>query len=183
LREFEAYLTGEQTPVRGLWDRQADKSWRPVDENAFSDAVKLYLERELGDRGIVANREVEISHAAGAPVGDRTDVRVDAVRKRANSTAFDIISAVIEVKGCWNGELFSALTRQLYGSYMTRLEAPVGIYLVAWFDKAKWDPTDYRRDRTPNRQIADVVTQLTSEAAAVPRGFLVAPLVVRCQTP
>jgi hypothetical protein len=82
-----------------------------VDENTFSDAVKLYLERELENRGIIANREVEVSHAAGASIGERTDIRIDAIRRSANGSGFDVISAVIEVKGCWNDELFSALTR------------------------------------------------------------------------
>jgi hypothetical protein len=183
LRGFEAYVAGQQTPVRGLWDLQADKTWRPVEENAISDVLKLYLERELRDRGIIANREVEVSHIAGSPVGDRTDIRVDAVRKRADGRTFDVISAIIEIKGCWNAELFTGLTRQLYGNYMIRLDAPVGIYLVMWFDKNKWDKADYRRDKTPNRQIQDVLAQLKAEAAAVPISYLVAPVVMRCPTP
>lgn len=51
-----------------------------------------------------------------------------------------VITAVIETKGCWKPQLFTALETQLYRDYMLRLQAPVGIYLVGWFDKPKWDP-------------------------------------------
>ena len=65
LGKYEAELHGEQTPVRSLWDRQADKSLRPVDENTLSDHVKLFLKRALADSGIVLNREVEVGRAPG----------------------------------------------------------------------------------------------------------------------
>jgi hypothetical protein len=79
LRRYEQQLHGEQTPVRALWDRQADGSFRPVDENALSDHVRLFLRRELVESGIILNREVEISRVPGAPVGRRTDIKVDAL--------------------------------------------------------------------------------------------------------
>ena len=63
-----------------LWDRQADKSMRPVDENTLSDHVKQFLKRELVDSGIVLNREVEVGRVPGAPVGTRTDIKIDAIR-------------------------------------------------------------------------------------------------------
>ena len=38
--------------MRALWDRQANRSFRPVDENALSDHVRLFLRRELVERGL-----------------------------------------------------------------------------------------------------------------------------------
>jgi hypothetical protein len=84
LRKYEQVLHGERTPVRALWDRQGDGTFRPVDENALSDHVRLFLRRELVESGIVLNREVEISRVPGAPVGWRTDIKVDALKKPEN---------------------------------------------------------------------------------------------------
>ena len=73
--------------------------------------------------------------------------------RRSDGGLFDPLAAVVETKGCWNSELFTALERQLFRDYMIRLHAQVGIYLVGWFDTAKWDPEDSRRDRVPKMQI------------------------------
>ena len=81
LQKFNAALHGAQTPVRDLWDRQKSKDiFRPIDENALSDVITRFLRAELGSSGIFANREVEVSRAPGAPVGQRTDILVNAAR-------------------------------------------------------------------------------------------------------
>jgi len=168
LRNYERSLHGEQTPVRALWDRQTSgKTFRPVEEDALSDHVKLYLQRELTDRGIVANHEVEIGRVPGASIGSRTDIRIDAVRRTADDKPLDTITAVIETKGCWNAGLRTALQEQLADDYMARLNAPVGIYLVGWFDKASWDITDARRAAVPSAPRADVQKELDALAASV----------------
>jgi hypothetical protein len=56
---------------------------------------------------------------------------------------------------------------------MVRLQAPVGIYLVGWFDKPKWDPKDDRRRRTPNCTLLDAQMRLDAQAQAIPPGFSV----------
>jgi hypothetical protein len=74
LEKFAGSLHGAQTPVRDLWDRQGSTSvFRPIDENGFSDVVVRFLQSELAQAGIFANREVEVSRAPGAPVGRRTN--------------------------------------------------------------------------------------------------------------
>jgi hypothetical protein len=74
LAKLEAELHGAQTPVRGLWDLQPNKSWRPIEEDGLSNAVAIYLTRELASVGIFANREVEVVRKVGAPIGRRTDI-------------------------------------------------------------------------------------------------------------
>jgi hypothetical protein len=181
LRKYEAELHGEQSPVRSLWDRQGSgKMFRPVEEDSLSDHVSLFLRRELVDSGIIANREVEVGRVPGAPIGKRTDIRVDAVRRSDSGESYDTITAVIETKGCWNAALFTALKDQLYEEYLVRLRAPVGIYLVGWFDKVKWDTGDSRRAATPNATIHEVQTQLDAQADAIPAGFLVRAVVLDC---
>jgi hypothetical protein len=132
LQKFDASLHGAQTPVRDLWDRQQGKDiYRPIDENALSDVITRFLRTELGSSGIFANREVEVTRAPGAPVGQRTDILVNAVRRRSNGALFDPLAAVVETKGCWNNELFTALEGQLFRNYMIPLRAQAGIYWSA----------------------------------------------------
>jgi hypothetical protein len=184
LEKFGAALHGAQTPVRDLWDRQKGKDiFRPIDENALSDVITRFLRTELGSAGIFANREVEISRVPGAPVGQRTDILVNAVRRRPDGQLFDPIAAVIETKGSWNGELFTALEAQLFGDYMIRLRAQAGIYLVGWFDTEKWDPEDSRRNRLPKMPIEEVRAELDRQAAALPEGFIVRVAMLECRTP
>ena len=184
LRDYEAWLHGEQAPIRGLWDLQQGGPWlRPVEEDALSDHVKVYLQRELADLGVVLNREVEISRRPGAPIGSRTDIRVDAVRRASGANPVDRITAVIETKGCWNPGLMTAIETQLRDDYLTRLSAPVGVYLVGWFDKPKWDPTDGRRARAPNWEIGEARHRLETRAADLADGFSISAFVLDCHAP
>ncbi|MBW0005295.1 MAG: hypothetical protein JO216_17615 [Hyphomicrobiales bacterium] len=184
LRRYEAWLHGEQLQVRGLWDRQRGGTLlRPVEEDAFSDHVKVFLQRELGERAIVVNREVEIGRVPGAPIGTRTDIRVDAIRRNSDGHSFDKITAVIETKGCWNASLMTAMETQLRNDYLTRLGAPVGIYLVGWFDKPKWDGSDGRRARAPLWDAAEAQQRLDALAAGLPPGFDIRPVVLDCHAP
>src|SRR6266404_4534364 len=184
LAKFAGSLHGAQTPVRDLWDRQGSKSvFRPIDENGFSDVVVRFLQTELAHAGIFANREVEVSRVPGAPVGRRTDILINAVRRRPGGEAFDPITAVIEAKGCWNDELFTALEAQLVREYMVRLRAQAGVYLVGWFEADKWDPADGRRKTVPKMSVDDVRAKLEGQAAGLPEGIIVRPVVVECRTP
>jgi len=184
LEKFACELGGAQTPGRGLWDRQGTtQHYRPIDENGFSDAVTLYLRQHLSGRGIFANREVEVVRRPGAPVGKRTDIFVNTLRRSETGEPIDPIAAVVEAKGCWNDELFTALGSQLVGDYMVQLRAPVGIYLVGWFDLANWDPNDSRHRRLPKRPIEEVRQQLDGQAAAAPEGFLVRAVVMEIGSP
>ena len=92
--------------------------------------MQRFLKRDLVDGGIILNREVEIGRVPGAGAGTRTDIKVDAIRQSENSGSFNVITAVIETKGCWNDELLTAMKSQLVDDYLVRLAAPVGIYLV-----------------------------------------------------
>jgi len=184
LRKYEKELHGEQNPVRGLWDRQeSGPTFRPVEEDSLSDNVSLFLRRELVESGIVANREVEVARVPGAPIGKRTDIRINALRQSADGSAYDTITAVIETKGCWNVAVFTALKDQLYDDYMIRLRAPVGIYLVGWFDKAKWDSMDRRKRLVPDCTLQEAQDHLEAQAATVPAGFLVRAVVIDCHAP
>lgn len=185
LTKFTETLHGAQTPVRDLWDRQGTQKevYRPIDENGFTDVLTRFLRSELTQKGVFANREVEVGRVPGAPVGKRTDILVSAVRRRPDGETYDVISAVIETKGCWNDELFTALEAQLFRDYMVRLRAPVGVYLVAWFETDKWDPTDSRRKVALKLSLDGATAELDRQAKALPAGIIVRPVVIECRAP
>ncbi len=181
LSGLQAELRGAQNPVRGLWDRQgATDRFRPIDEDGLSDYVRLYLQRVLGPRGIFANREVEVGRVPGAPIGQRTDILVNAIRRLDGGETFDSITAVIETKGCWNPGLMTSLTDQLFSAYMRRLQAPVGIYLVGWFNGEKWDDADTRKRRGTGIAKDDALLRFRAQASALPPGFVIQPFVLDC---
>ena len=184
LEKFAVDLHGAQTPVRDLWDRQGTSQlYRPIDENGFSDVVARYLRQHLVGEGIFANREVEVVRHPGAPVGT-TDGHPDQhAPAHENGEPLDPIAAVIEAKGCWNAELFTALETQLVQDYMVQLRAPAGIYLVGWFDPVKWDPADSRRDRVPRETAENVRRIVEQQAAMAPEGFRVCAVVVEIAAP
>jgi hypothetical protein len=184
LDEFSSELHGAQTPVRDLWDRQGTtQQYRPIDENGFSDVVTRYLRRRLASTGVFANREVEVQRHPGAPIGTRTDILINTLRHSETGEPIDPITGVVEVKGCWNDELFTAIEAQLVRDYMVQLRAPVGIFLVGWFDLAKWDPQDSRRRTVPKRPVGTVREQLDQQAARAPQGFLVRSIITEIQAP
>ena len=54
------------------------------------------------------------------------------------------LSAVIEVKGCWNRGVTTDMEGQLANRYMSDSGIDFGLYLVGWYECALWDPNDYR---------------------------------------
>lgn len=100
LKRLELELQGETSACRDLWDKDkgGNNLFRPIDENAFSDYVKRFLDRDLKLRGIVVNREVELRRSYGGNPGERTDIHVDAVLKNPNGDTYDSISATNNFK-------------------------------------------------------------------------------------
>jgi hypothetical protein len=180
-KKYETELSGAQSPVRSLWDKQPDDTFRPIEEDALSDHIKLFLERTLVQSGVIVNREVEVSRVAGARIGQRTGIKIDAIRKTQEGTKLDVITGVIETKGCWNSELLSGLQDQLFKKYLARLAAPVGVYLVGWFDPKRWDNTDRRKAKVPDQ--SQTREYLKQQAASVPAGFFVEPFILDCPAP
>lgn len=166
LTGYQRWLHATPTPgVRFLWDRQAsakgkvvrdEEKYRPLDENELSDFLKLHLDRALGDRGVIANREVEIRRGYGSSKGQRTDVLVQATTRPGlrDDGRMAVVSVVIETKGCWNTELDTALETQLRDQYLREHGAQHGVYLVGWFPCDAWDVSDPRRANVPKVDIS-----------------------------
>ncbi len=161
LGRLQEELQGETPAVQDLWNVYA-KKWRPKDENGLSDYVKRFLDRDLARSGVIVNREVEIRRKLGddgAP-GERTDIHVNA---RVPQTGEEL-TVIIEVKGCWNDELRTAMETQLVNRYLHDNRCRHGLYLVGWFICQQWDPDDRRR-RAPSRsQKANLEASLAAQS-------------------
>lgn len=147
LRRLEAKLQGETPAAIDLWNESKKNAFKPKDENRLSDYVKRHLEDDIKQRGIVVHREVEIRRGTGSNQGERTDIYVDAFVRIPNGKAIDFISAIIEVKGCWHKELYSAMKTQLVDRYLKDNQCRHGLYLVGWFNCDQWDKKHYRKNK------------------------------------
>ena len=161
LGRLQALLQGEIPEAQFLWDKVDRRSAKPKDEDAFSDYVKINLDKDLKQRGVIVNREVRIHK------GERTDIHVDAVVLEGSGKIYDSVTVIIECKGCWNPELHNAMRDQLVGRYLKDNHCQHGLYLVGWFNCAKWSGRDGRRKQAfrlcPN--IDDARQKLTAAAA------------------
>lgn len=164
LKRFEAKLHGETPAIRTIWDRVRRDVYRPIDENEFSDQVKIHLDEDLRQRGIIVNREVRIHR------GERTDIHVDAVMQNQNGEGFDSITVIIEVKGCWHPELNQAMETQLVNRYLKDNRCQYGLYLVGWFNCELWDNQDYRKGRVPELTLDEAEQQFNTQAAELSQG-------------
>ncbi len=166
LQRLEIELQGETPAARDVWDKTSSQplKYKPVDENTFSSYVKRFLDRDLKQRGIIANREVELRPSQGGAPGERTDIHVDAVVKNSHGEVYDSITVIIEVKGCWHNELNTAMETQLVNRYLQDNTCQHGLYLVGWFDCQQWDSSDYRKRNTPNISLEEAKEQFNRQA-------------------
>ncbi len=138
LQSLEDMLQGRTggTPVgRAVWNECGGKNWKPKEENFLSDYVQQHLRNDLVERQVLANREVEL-RAAKSGDGQQIDILVRAVKKHGNEEP--VPTVVIEVKGCWNPELGTAMKAQLRDRYLKDNGYRCGIYLVGWFVCDRW---------------------------------------------
>jgi hypothetical protein len=150
LQRLERKLHGETPAAIDVWNEVSAGVYRPRDENRLSNYVKRHLEEDLKNRGVIANREVEIRSGEGEFQGQRTDIHIDAISRDPESEAYDRITAIIETKGCWNRELETAMETQLKNRYLKDNACRFGLYLVGWFNCSQWDSDDWRQAQAPN---------------------------------
>jgi hypothetical protein len=169
MARYDAELQGETPQNFTLWDKQQprkvtpadDKSsvfFRPKEEERLSDALRQHFERDLRDRGIVTNREVEIRprQGTGGDAGERTDIHVVAVAPQHNG--IERVRIIVEVKGCWNREVNSAIRTQLRDRYLRDNDCTHGLYVVGWYICGQWDIQDGRCDEA-QRQMPDTLPE------------------------
>jgi len=161
LKKLDLFLQGETPEAINLWNELGNNRYRPKDENRLSDYVKTHLGKELKQKGVIVNREVEIRR------GEETDIRVDAIKKTANSDLYDTVTVIIEVKGCWHRELENAMATQLKDRYLKNNRCRVGLYLIGWFNCDKWDRKDYRCKNAPIYRMGEAKIKFESQATSL----------------
>jgi hypothetical protein len=134
LSVLQKELSGETPLAQYLWEGK-----RPKPEEPISDWIKIHLEKDLKQRGVVLDREVQIHRY------DETDIHVTAVTKDPSETVYGNVKVIIEVKGAWNTGLKTAMKTQLVDRYLKDNDCRHGLYLVGWFDRNGWDDADYRK--------------------------------------
>ncbi|BCV22765.1 NACHT domain-containing protein [Moorella sp. Hama-1] len=164
LNRLENMLHSETPAVIFLWNEIPGNKYRPKDENSLSDSIKIYLDQDLRQRGIIFNREVEIRRGLGSGFGERTDIHVDAFVRGPHGEVFDSVTVIIEVKGCWNPHLNNAMKTQLVDRYLKDKRCRHGLYLVGWFNCAQWDDADYRKRHSPKINIGEARRQFEAQA-------------------
>ncbi|MCX7050263.1 MAG: hypothetical protein NTX50_32860, partial [Candidatus Sumerlaeota bacterium] len=105
----------------------------------------LILHGNLVNKGIIINREVEVYRHHSQGVGKRTDIHIDAISTSGAAVSSKRLTAVIEVKGCWNTELNTAMETQLAAEYLRVPSPGRGLYVVCYFASRRWDPEDTRK--------------------------------------
>jgi hypothetical protein len=187
LGRLQHHLQGELAQAWALWNEAAPgprgkPKNRPEEESRISSYVAVFLRNDLEGRGLVVNREVQVVQRKPKGLGERLDLHVEAFWRYEAGERYDLLRVPIEVKGCWNGELFTAMESQLYGQYMTALGASHGIYLVGWFDPRDWDEEDWRRAKTLSHatSASNIEQQLERQRAelASAEGVTVRPFVL-----
>lgn len=169
LDELQEWLRGETPQAFALWN--TGPSFRnPKDENQLSDWYCHSLRLVLAS-GLIVNREVEVANPTGRGVGSRQDIRIE-VRDPDTGEHFAV---VVEVKGIWNREVLTNLTTQLAGDYLASGGLTHGIYLVVDFDSSQM--THQRNIRQADRNRRGLQRHLESQAAALPAGIIVRPVV------
>jgi hypothetical protein len=88
----------------------------------------------------------------------------------------------IEMKGCWNKEVLTAVRTQLVEDYMNSIKANVGVYLVGWYPQCMWDLKDYRRNQVPSWDASQARAYFEKQAAEVSQetGKTIRAFVVDC---
>lgn len=176
LEALEDRLHGETPQAQFLWDRVASKQWKPKEETALSDYVADFLKGKL--KVTIVGREVEIRPSGGGKEGQEVDIQVDAIAQDPRTDEPRRLTVTIEVKGCWNRELKTAMKTQLRYRYLAERPTTHGLYLVGWYFCNLWDDEDPRKAKTPKWSLDEARTFFKNQSAELsqdgktPRAFV-----------
>jgi hypothetical protein len=131
--------------LRQLVIQELQSYQKEIDGGEFNVADRFYTkDKSLNDVHLDEVRSVEIIAERLNTVFHPQNITITAEHQTRNQNRIDITAAkmidgkrrllVIEAKGQWHSELFSAATTQLHERYSIHPEAEhQGIYLIIWF--------------------------------------------------
>jgi hypothetical protein len=167
-----------------LWHKNqagAASGWWPIWEEDLSDLVATFLQHDLAARQVIVNREVQILRAGLN--GQRTDIHVQASLRTEPDP--EPLTVIIECKGCWNDDLGTALSAQLIARYLSMPGRNAGIYLVGYFDNARWDHRKHPGRNHPVHELEEVreeQTRIAREEGAQ-KSVSVTAFILDCRLP
>jgi len=165
--------------VVDLWNNQR-KEWWPKQEEEVSGYIARFLRRDLVERGVVINREVQIRRGrAGEMPGQDTDIYVDApILEESGGPHYGGVSVVIEVKGTWNNGVMTDMEEQLRDRYLRNSGCRTGLYLAVHFTATSWRSTDNRRAKSERWNIDELRERLVQQATALSGSVRIGSLVL-----
>ena len=180
LERAQLELQGHTPAVEVLWNT---RPVTPKPENALSNWLKGFLQHDLRGRGILVGRETEIRPGPGSRMGESVDLEINAVAGERVEGA-RLVSVIVEVKGCWNPKIGTAMETQLADRYLGPT-ARQGIYLVGWYAAANWSTKDRRRAPCARRAPQDWEELLDQQAGSLSssRDVEITPVVLDCSAP
>jgi len=163
LKRLERDLS-EKGANREIWDKIGNDKYKPICEMEFSDYIQRHFDRDIGGRGIIVNREVQVRR------GSFTDIHVQAVKPDSRAPdSCEILTIVIEVKGCWNNQLFTAMRSQLVDRYLRENGLFHGLYLTGWFRCDAWDDGDPSKEIHKSKDRQATEAELDQQARELSR--------------
>jgi len=129
---------GWSTLMWNRWDEEATDGWWPVWEDHLSNLICAFLREHLTTQKPVINREVEIQPPRRD--GGRTDIHIQA--PDPGDAALQPLTAIIEVKGCWNAQIKTGIPEQLI-PYLQPRPGWAGIFLVGHFHQPDHEHENY----------------------------------------
>ncbi|KQM97992.1 hypothetical protein ASE78_06890 [Sphingomonas sp. Leaf25] len=168
LVRFQHRLKGRDPIVRALWNEGAEGSpTKPKDENFLSDVLVDHLRQDLVRGAVVADREVQLRSRLNDTSGQRTDIQVQAFTGAdSEGGRRPIANLTVEVKGCWNDDLHTAMQSQLVDRYLASTGSGVGLYVVGWYVCPQWESQQVA-GRKPNAETTIAGLRSTLQAQAV----------------
>jgi hypothetical protein len=127
----------------------------------------------IASSAVVVNREVLVRQTSPSGAGNRVDLLVEttalpgvpSAAMAAAGPGFHAVRVVIEVKGCWNDQLSTAMSDQLANDYLPEASARHGVYVVGWYPIEQWnDPDDQRQTATARRDRDQTAGELGRQA-------------------
>lgn len=127
---------GPNPTVPTLWNTGKDPS--PKLEDELSDSIARHFRKDLKEYAICAHREVGVRTMKVHPKGESIDIYVTAPLETSPGEVPSSATVLVEAKGCWNREVWTAMETQLTERYLKNNSADAGIYVVGWYDCEKW---------------------------------------------
>jgi hypothetical protein len=166
LDRISVQLRAEAPMVDELWNYTTGRQRRfwPKDEAFLSKWLKNRLQAEIIKSNVIIAREVEIRPHVEAR-GERTDLYIASRVAGAASNPEAVV--ILEVKGCWNKDVKTAMRTQLAERYLRNNFYTHGVYLVGWYATNLWEPKDKRRHTIPFATVSALSNYCKRQAAGL----------------